>query len=574
MSRPVISPFSQTNIKEKTNGAIKKSSQYHLARAGKENIEKPSKRLRFSSELSAEFENFRVSNQSRLTDNSNSSSISGSGVSRKSSMDLEDFERIQSAGKNRVKFPKTSFLVYSDGDEDIAQERPFCSERNTSKKADKKSKIRVKAEQIGREFPQMLNDKVKRPKTPYRNEKDVLEAEGRCQERKFHVDVSRQKFQIDSQGIINEKQNLRCNEVESKKVGGCKMKFPHPRVNALQGNTKCDDASEKVITPIDAYPIPQVPNQVKLLRKKDPKSLRAAVMPYAQEMSIDMAYTLEYIDDIVHIQMQKDDLLNSRRCLRRSNISAQQKSIIINYLVRINTHCFYPSFILYQTVMLFLATLNTKPVKLSDLQLIALASLWIVLKREYIYRLVPSSKTVISLAKDLYEERKDLLVQCEREILISLNFDIVFPDPFAILSYHLVRYEGTTQLRDDQVEFAYYCGSYLIDVSLFEEILREKTSTLLGIVAAQTAIFATVASERELLSPRWTSWRSPILNKFPDREIQKVRALMIAAVMKSKIAHTAHESVFKKYNRSRYGGVSRAFIQKVEVLAQSETQNS
>ena len=71
---------------------------------------------------------------------------------------------------------------------------------------------------------------------------------------------------------------------------------------------------------------------------------------------------------------------------------------------------------------------------------------------------------MISFAKDLYAGCTDLLLECEINILKVLNFDLVFPDPFSILCYHIAMSNRARFLSDDsQREMAYYCGSYMVN---------------------------------------------------------------------------------------------------------------
>lgn len=69
---------------------------------------------------------------------------------------------------------------------------------------------------------------------------------------------------------------------------------------------------------------------------------------------------------------------------------------------------------------------------------------------------------MISFAKDLYEGKVDLLLKCEIDVLQTLNFNIVFPDPFSIMCYNITTCYHSQFLDSSQIYRAYCCGSYMV----------------------------------------------------------------------------------------------------------------
>lgn len=71
---------------------------------------------------------------------------------------------------------------------------------------------------------------------------------------------------------------------------------------------------------------------------------------------------------------------------------------------------------------------------------------------------------MLSFSNDLYEGQTELLLKCEREILQSLNYQIVFPDPFSILCYDITNCKHSIFIDENQTELAYYCGGYMVRI--------------------------------------------------------------------------------------------------------------
>lgn len=69
---------------------------------------------------------------------------------------------------------------------------------------------------------------------------------------------------------------------------------------------------------------------------------------------------------------------------------------------------------------------------------------------------------MVALAKELYISREDLLIAYEREILMSLNFNVTFADPFSLYNHHLISNRHCSGVSEETVLFIYHCGGYLV----------------------------------------------------------------------------------------------------------------
>lgn len=120
------------------------------------------------------------------------------------------------------------------------------------------------------------------------------------------------------------------------------------------------------------------------------------------------------------------------------------------------------------------------------IQMYALASLWIVLKRQEKFQKIPSvsewdypSQTyflfyalvvysqaakMVSLGNNLYTGREDLLISCERKILTVLDFNITFADTYSLFTHHLISCMPYIDISEETLTFLYNCGCYMVKI--------------------------------------------------------------------------------------------------------------
>lgn len=73
---------------------------------------------------------------------------------------------------------------------------------------------------------------------------------------------------------------------------------------------------------------------------------------------------------------------------------------------------------------------------------------------------------MISLAKDLYAGREDLLIGVEMKILRALNFGVSFADAYSLLAYHMINYKRCVNASQETFEFLYHAGGYAVRTHL------------------------------------------------------------------------------------------------------------
>lgn len=69
---------------------------------------------------------------------------------------------------------------------------------------------------------------------------------------------------------------------------------------------------------------------------------------------------------------------------------------------------------------------------------------------------------IVSLAKDLYLGREDLLMDYERKILIALDFNVTFADAFSLFAHYLISCKCYVTISEEMTMFLYHSGGYLV----------------------------------------------------------------------------------------------------------------
>jgi len=72
---------------------------------------------------------------------------------------------------------------------------------------------------------------------------------------------------------------------------------------------------------------------------------------------------------------------------------------------------------------------------------------------------------MLQLAKDMYTGQEKQLLMYEKEILLSVNFNICFADPFSLLFYYIWcanQDDKNENIDPHDIMLIYFCGSYLV----------------------------------------------------------------------------------------------------------------
>ncbi|CAK9824830.1 G2/mitotic-specific cyclin cig1 [Anthophora retusa] len=350
---------------------------------------------------------------------------------------------------------------------------------------------------------------------------------------------------------------------------------------------------ESTATPIDGAPPPPEPAiRIKaVIRQSKSKAVepsetdRGVQVPSCSKdrdpFPAALAYHTEYLEDLPIVEREREKLspVLSRNFLLERHINAEQRRLVVVFMLHLGTHCRYPSYIVYQSVKLFDLVMDRIRVETALIQLTALASLWIALKKQENFHKVPTAKSMVALANELYAGREDLLIKYERKILQALNFKVTFADAFTLYTHHLINCIRFVDMSDETTTFLYNTGCYLIDVTLLDELFCRTPASLIALTAAELALglvldVATTAQTR----PRWLFWRgllfaatSHLPDRFGDKEIDWARITMLRRLLNSGKKHSGFDVVYKKYSRSRHGRISESLLERAGRVSLTET---
>ncbi|XP_066590142.1 uncharacterized protein [Prorops nasuta] len=278
------------------------------------------------------------------------------------------------------------------------------------------------------------------------------------------------------------------------------------------------------------------------------------------DFTIETEYLRTALED--KFQKQESSIILSERFFQE-NVTKENRCIIVTFLLNLTAHNSWPSSIFFQTIKLFDATLDRIHLSIEQLQLAGLASLWITLKREANFHKIPTASEMLSYAKDAYEGREDLLLKCEWQILKVLNFEITFADPHSIFNYIVIVYSKYIGI-DCPLEALYYCGSYIIDISLLNDQFCDVSPCTLALIIADIILPLFIKSKGVSDNHLRTLFKlaflhGPIKSRPLNKNIETLAQQLIMDVMNSINKRSIYHNVYKKYNRSRYGGIADWF---------------
>ncbi|XP_050448849.1 uncharacterized protein LOC126850185 [Cataglyphis hispanica] len=327
------------------------------------------------------------------------------------------------------------------------------------------------------------------------------------------------------------------------------------------------NVSVNSITPLDSSLVPPItPTKVRYLKREEAHN--SAKLLVKKEVPEDIyPYEYDYLEDVPQMEREREDNAPklSFRFLKQS-VNADQRRIIVGYLIRLGVHCQYSSNIIYQTVKLFDITIDRILIETDNIQLMALACLWITLKRELTSYKIPSATTVVKMAKDLYTDQEKNLLNYEKKIILAVKFNFRFADPYSLLFYYIVdvTQDKKCNINSRNIPRIYFCGSYLLDVSMLDENLCDRSVCVLAIAAAELSLYAVYSDN--IVSDNIYKWCKLWRQKYSLTECEE----MAMSFTKQIIIRQAVESdkfgsniVYKKYLRSKHGRVSTFLLDKM-----------
>ncbi|XP_072759178.1 uncharacterized protein [Anoplolepis gracilipes] len=324
-------------------------------------------------------------------------------------------------------------------------------------------------------------------------------------------------------------------------------------------------SSTTSITPLDGLLLPAItPAKVRYL-KRDVTHYGNKLLNKKEDFENIHPYGYDYLEEVPRMERKREN--NTPKLsfhFLKQNVNADQRRIVVGYLIRLGVHLQYSSNIIYQTVKLFDIAIDRILVDTDNIQLMALACLWITLKREIVSHKIPSATTIVEMAKDLYiGQEKDLLMY-ERKIILAVDFNLRFADPFSLIFYYILNVirDNIYNVNSNNILHIYFCGSYLLDISMLDENLCDKPVYVLAMAAAELS-FCSIYSDNIGTADTWCKFWS---QKYSLKEWEETAmSFTKQTIIRQALANTFGSNiVYKKYLHSKRGKVSNFLLDKLK----------
>ncbi|KYN23277.1 hypothetical protein ALC57_04150 [Trachymyrmex cornetzi] len=338
--------------------------------------------------------------------------------------------------------------------------------------------------------------------------------------------------------------------------------------NNLLGATSFNFSSN-CVTPLDDSIFPPL-TPTKMHYEKCVMTQKLAIKKKNEiDVICETPYERDYLEDIPETERKRD--INAPRLsphFLRENVNAKQRRIVIGYIIRVGIHCYYSSYVIYQTIKLFNIVIDRIHVGVDVIQLIALACLWIILKQDAASDKIPSATVILELAKNLYNNQEKDLLKYEKKILCAVKFNIRFADPFSLLSYYILNVNQDSRsniIKPNDIACVYFCGSYMIDSSMLDENLCETPVYIIAIAAVQLSLRIVYLSDVNV-NPEWYQvWRNKqSLIEWEKRMLNSTKQIMLQRTVDYK--DFGANVIYKKYTCSKYGKITNFLHNKLKSI--------
>jgi cyclin B len=249
----------------------------------------------------------------------------------------------------------------------------------------------------------------------------------------------------------------------------------------------------------------------------------------------------EYLDEIYTNLIYDEKFcklaINKDYMTRQKDINQRMRAILIDWIIEVHYCLNLKSKTLFQVVYIIDLYLSHKNIKRINLQLLGVASLLISFKSNEVY--IPNLQHFIDTTGGAYT--KSELLDMEKEILKTLNFEILFPTAeefYSIISkfYHFTEVQNNL-------------GYYFLDSSLIElDLLKYKPSTI-GVACAYIVMkFFRLNGYKDLYSSKMVTENSP---KKTIKECARELCFLVKSLSGSNL-----KSVKEKYSSAKYNNVA------------------
>ncbi|PPQ82589.1 hypothetical protein CVT25_007103 [Psilocybe cyanescens] len=247
----------------------------------------------------------------------------------------------------------------------------------------------------------------------------------------------------------------------------------------------------------------------------------------------------EYIADVC-VYLKETELAtmpNPNYMEKQDEMTWEHRGILIDWLLLIHARFNLVSESLFLCVNVLDRFLSQRPISISKLQLVGLASFFVATKFEETY--APSVKELAHLADNQFSV--DEILKAERYLLKIINYDLRAPGPMTWLR------RGSK--ADDCEVRARTIAKYLLEIGLVE---RRLISVVPSLMSAASLWLARVSLGREQWTPNLEHY-----TMYNEKEILPVANILLDYIITHPVQH---DSLYKKYAHKRFFRAS-AYIQ-------------
>lgn len=212
---------------------------------------------------------------------------------------------------------------------------------------------------------------------------------------------------------------------------------------------------------------------------------------------------------------------------RQPGVTWRSRGILVDWLVEVHLKFRLLPETLFLAVNIVDRYFSKEKTGLSKIQLVGVASLFIASKYEEVY--CPSIHSLSFIAEGSTDEE---ILQMEKDILRTLDFEIGYPNPMNFLR--------RISKADDYDMETRTIGKYLLEISLMDHRLVGYTPSILS---AAAMYFSRMILNRP-------SWNGNLMHYsgYPEHDLYPVINIMIDYIGSSVI----HEAFFKKYASRKF----------------------
>ncbi len=153
----------------------------------------------------------------------------------------------------------------------------------------------------------------------------------------------------------------------------------------------------------------------------------------------------------------------------QTDINDKMRSILIDWIIDVHLRFGLKTETLFLTVNIIDRYISTKPILRSRFQLVGIAALFIACKYEEIF--YPEVKEFVNATDKTYTKKE--VIQAEREILFTLNFNLTVSSPYRFFEIISLNFNF------NEVELAY--GKYLLEYYLIDLKMNKYSPSLISL---------------------------------------------------------------------------------------------